>query len=98
MSVISTPVLGLTALALCAAAAGLIALLRFNVKVQSVSRRLLGFRVYDWNADMKLPMRSRSYQIALYVTMKSLPREPSAPRVGAPAASPSSPSRAPRAV
>ncbi len=98
MSLISTPGLGMTAFALCSAAVGLVALLRFNVKVQTVSRRLLGFRVYDWNADMKLPMRSRSYQIALYVTMKSLPRESTAPRVGAPAASPPSPSRATRAA
>ena len=40
--------------------------------------RGLGVRVYDFGADLELPadLESRSYRFALYLTMKSLPREP----------------------
>lgn len=64
-----------------------------NVKFRVASARWIGVRVYDFGADLNLPptRHSRSYQIALYLTMKSLPREPiepqSAPRISARAAS-----------
>jgi hypothetical protein len=58
-----------------------VAALCVRVKVRSASRRGLGVRVCDLGADVVLPrgLHSRSYQIAFYLTMKSLPREPAAP-------------------
>jgi hypothetical protein len=76
MTASSQPAYGMLALA----AAGLIvvALLSINVKVRTFTARRLGVRVYDFAADLELPatLRSRSYRFALYLTMKSLPREP----------------------
>lgn len=48
-----------------------------KVKLRGVSARWFGVRVYDFGADFKLPraLHSRSYQFALYLTLKSLPRE-----------------------
>jgi hypothetical protein len=66
---------GMFALAIGALAA--VAVLAINVKVRAFSGRRLGVRVYDFGADLELPssLRSRSYRFALYLTMKSLPRE-----------------------
>jgi hypothetical protein len=65
-------------LALCVVALFLVVLLAVSVKVRAVSGRWLGVRVYDFGADLNLPpaLHSRGYQFALYLTMKSLPREP----------------------
>ena len=70
------PALGLFALVVLVFAA-----LRLGVKLRGHARRGLGVSVYDFGADLKLPsaLHSRSYQIALYMTMKSLPREPRQP-------------------
>jgi len=89
--------------ALIASAVLVVALLGGGVKLRSASRRFLGVRVYDFGADLSLPptIATRSYQIALYLTMKSLPREPAetpAPRVSAPAPAPREAPRAHRAV
>ena len=89
--------------ALIVGATLVLALLSGGVKLRSASRRLLGVIVYDFGADLRLPptVGSRSYQIALYLTMKSLPREPvetPAPRVSAPSAAGREAPRAPRAV
>ena len=69
------------ALALAAVALLVVAVLIASVKVRMLTTRWLGVRVYDFGADLKLPpvLRSRSYQIALYLTMKSLPRDESDP-------------------
>ncbi len=82
---------GVFALVLVAAVL-IVAATRVRVKLSAASRRLRGVSVYDFGADLKLPpsAHSRSYQVALYLTMKSLPREPAdapAPRVSARAAS-----------
>ncbi len=87
----SSTAFGVLALALLAALI-FVAARRTKVKIVAMSRRLQGVRVYDFGADLKLPpsVHSRSYQIALYFTMKSLPREPietPAPRVSATGAS-----------
>ncbi len=73
--------LGLLAVVLAVGAALFVAAVCLNVKIRAASTRWIGFRVYDFGADLKLPptLHSRSYQIALYLTMKSLPREPVAP-------------------
>ncbi len=64
-------------LALAVAALLILALIAVSVKWRAFSARRLGVRVYDFGADLKLPpaLRSRGYQFALYLTMKSLPRE-----------------------
>jgi hypothetical protein len=69
------PALGLLALAL------IVLGVRAGVKLRSIRQRGFGVSVYDFGADLKLPppLNSRSYQIALYMTMKSLPREPAEP-------------------
>jgi hypothetical protein len=69
---------GLTALFVFAGGAFLVAAVCAGVKLRAASRRGFGVRVYDLGADLTLPRRlhSRSYQIAFYLTMKSLPREP----------------------
>jgi len=48
-----------------------------GVKLRAASRRGCGVKIYDFGADLTLPSRlhSRSYQIALYLTMKSMPAE-----------------------
>jgi hypothetical protein len=68
-------------LALTVAALLLVVLLALSVKVRAISGRRLGVRVYDFGADLQLPptLHSRSYRFALYLTMKSLPREPAEP-------------------
>jgi hypothetical protein len=85
MSSYVPPVLGLAALAL------LIAALSLRIRLRAVARRARGVSVLDFGADLELPRRlhSRSYQIALYLTMKSQQREPAptAARVNASAAS-----------
>ncbi len=77
-------------LALSIGALILVVLLALSVKVRAISDRRLGVRVYDFGADLELPptLHSRSYRFALYLTMKSLPREPAVPhrRVSAAAA------------
>ena len=67
----------------------LVLLLAVSVKVRALSGRRLNVRVYDFGAHLDLPptLHSRSYRFALYLTMKSLPREPAEPRrLSAPAA------------
>jgi hypothetical protein len=67
----------------------LVAAVCAGIKVRGASRRGFGVQVYDLGADLTLPrtLHSRSYQIAFYLTMKSLPREPApAPKLTAPAA------------
>jgi hypothetical protein len=100
MSVFSSPGSGVIALVLLVALAALAALLSRNVKLRSASRRWLGFSVYDFGADLDVPspLRSRSNQIAFYVTMKALPRENTAAPAKAAAGSPPSASGAPRAA
>ena len=73
MSAYVPPALGLFALIALVFAA-----LRLRVKLRAVAKRKFGVSVYDFGADLELPPRlhSRSYKIALYMTMKSLPREP----------------------
>ena len=69
------PALGMLALAVV----GLIVVvaLAIHVKVRAFATRGCGVNVYDFGADLELPARnSRSYRFALYLTMKSLPREP----------------------
>ena len=58
----------------------ILAALLAGVKLRAASRRGYGVKVYDFGADLTLPraLPARSYQIALYLTMKSLPREPEA--------------------
>jgi len=65
-------------LALSIGALLLVILLAVSVKVRAISGRRLDVRVYDFGADLELPptLHSRSYRFALYLTMKSLPREP----------------------
>jgi hypothetical protein len=66
---------GLLALA---AVAFVIAALRVSVKLRTAAARGRGVRVYDLGCDVDLPARAstRSYQIALYLTMKSRGAEP----------------------
>jgi hypothetical protein len=70
------PAYGMLALAVIALL--VVVALAINVKVRAFTTRGLGVRVYDFGADLELPsaMKSRSYRFALYLTMKSLPREP----------------------
>ena len=70
---------GLTVFALTAAAL-VLAAVGLGVKLRAAYRRGGGVRVCDLGADLTLPpsLNSRSYQIAFYLTMKSLPREPAA--------------------
>ena len=100
MSVYFLPGFGTIALVGVVMFAGLAALFFTNVKLRHVSRRWLGFSVHDFSAELQAPspLRSRSYQIALYVTMKALPRSGDATPLSAPSASPPSASRAPRAA
>jgi hypothetical protein len=76
----SGPALGMVALV--AGALVLVVLIALSVKLRAGSARKLGVSVYDLGADLRLPptLHSRGYQFALYLTMKSLPREPAAPR------------------
>ena len=64
--------------ALAAVALLVVAWVAVSVKVRAFSGRGAGVRVYDFGADLDLPstLPSRSYRFALYLTMKSLPREP----------------------
>ena len=67
------PLYGLLALALVAL---IVVVARAGVKFRAASSRGRGVRVYDVGADLALPSRhARSYQIALYLTMKSRPPE-----------------------
>jgi len=77
-------------LALCVVALLLFILLAVSVKFRAFSGRRFGVRVYDFGADLDLPpaLHSRSYRFALYLTMKSLPREPSEPHRRVSAAAP----------
>ncbi|MDE3177940.1 MAG: hypothetical protein KGM15_17710 [Pseudomonadota bacterium] len=72
------------ALFLVAMLALFVAALRFRVKLRAIAKHGLGVSVYDFGADLELPQRlhSRSYQIAIYLTMKSLPREPAEKAAG----------------
>lgn len=85
MTAYSVSALGAAALVI---AALLFAAALAGVKLRAASRRGCGVSVYDFGADLTLPraLPARSYQIALYLTMKSLPREPQAPKVSARAA------------
>ena len=55
-----------------------IAALRVSVKFRAAATRSRGVRVYDLGCHVDLPARlsARSYQIALYLTMKSRALEP----------------------
>jgi hypothetical protein len=77
-------------LALSVVALLLVALLAVSVKVRALSGRRLNVRVYDFGAHLDLPptLHSRSYRFALYLTMKSLPREPAEPHRSVNAAAP----------
>jgi hypothetical protein len=79
MTDVSSPALGWLALAVLALL--LLAALVVTVKVRLLSARGLGVTVYDFGADLRLPpvLRSRSYRVALYLTMKSLPRDGAEP-------------------
>ena len=67
----------------------LIAIFR-NVMLRAAAGRGQGVRVYDLGCDVDLPARlsARSYQIALYLTMKSRAAEPLDRPVSGPASSP----------
>ena len=77
-------------LALSVVALILVVLLAVSVKVRAISGRRLNVRVYDFGAHLDLPptLNSRSYRFALYLTMKSLPREPAEPHRRVSAAAP----------
>lgn len=64
--------------------------LRVGVKLRAAAAQGRGVRVYDLGCDVDLPARlsARSYQIALYLTMKSRAREPAERPVNGPVASP----------
>ena len=67
------PIYGLLALLLIGV---IVAAMRMGVKFRAAFHRFRGVRVYDLGADVALPSRqARSYQIALYLTMKSRPPE-----------------------
>jgi hypothetical protein len=68
-------------IALCVAALLVVLLLAVSVKLRAISGRRFGVHVYDFGAHLDLPptLHSRSYRFALYLTMKSLPREPAEP-------------------
>jgi hypothetical protein len=59
-----------------------IAVRRVSVKLRAAAARGRGVRVYDLGCDVEFPARlsarpaARSYQIALYLTMKSRAPEP----------------------
>ena len=71
-----------SAFGLLIALALVLAAVMVGVKLRTASRRGYGVKVYDFGADLTLPrtLHSRSYQIALYLTMKSLPAEAEAAR------------------
>jgi len=73
-----SPAYAVNPLWLIAGALLVLAALCVGVKLRAASRRGFGVQVYDLGADVTLPrgLNSRSYQIAFYLTMKSLPREP----------------------
>jgi hypothetical protein len=73
-----SPAYGVNPWLLVAGALVFFAALCVGVKLRAASRRGYGVQVYDLGADVTLPrgLNSRSYQIAFYLTMKSLPREP----------------------
>jgi hypothetical protein len=66
----TAPLLGLLALFILAI---IVFAARANVKIRTAKGRGCGVKVYDLNADLALTskMHTRSYQIALYLTMKS---------------------------
>lgn len=71
--------LHLSPLALCLIASAFVLCvgILLSIKFRTTSKQIKNVRIYDFSADLKLPMRrSRSYQFALYITLKSLPREP----------------------
>ena len=69
----TVPIYGLLVLACLGA---IVAAARAGVKFRAAFHRFRGVRVYDLGADVALPSRhARSYQIALYLTMKSRPPE-----------------------
>jgi len=73
-----SPADGVNPLLLIAGALLFFAALCVGVKLRAAARRGYGVQVYDLGADVTLPrgLNSRSYQIAFYLTMKSLPRDP----------------------
>jgi hypothetical protein len=76
MTASTPPAYGILALAIVCLM--IVVALSLSVKVRAFTARRLGVRVYDFAADLELPstLKSRSYRFALYLTMKSLPREP----------------------
>jgi hypothetical protein len=78
MPAFSVPPYGVPPLLVVFGALLLFAAVCVGVKLHAAARRGFGVRVYDIGADLTLPraLHSRSYQIAFYLTMKSLPREP----------------------
>jgi len=71
----TAPLYGLLVLVLLAL---IVVAARAGVKFRAASSRGRGVSVYDLGADLALPSRhARSYQIALYLTMKS--RSPETP-------------------
>lgn len=76
MTASTQPAYGMLALAVVVLI--LVVLLSLSVKVRAFTARRFGVRVYDFAADLELPstLKSRSYRFALYLTLKSLPREP----------------------
>ncbi len=83
------PASGVTPYVAAAGAVLVFAAVCVGVKLRAAARRGFGVHVYNLGADLTLPrsLHSRSYQIAFYLTMKSLPREPApAPKVTADAA------------
>ncbi len=93
MSAHSVSEYGVTPLLVVAGLLLVFAAVCVGVKLRAASRRGCGVQIYDLGADVTLPraLHSRSYQIAFYLTMKSLPREPSpaaaTPKLTTPAAS-----------
>jgi hypothetical protein len=91
MPALSVPAYGVPPLLIVGGALLLVAAVCVGVKLRAAARRGYGVHVYDLGADLTLPraLHSRSYQIAFYLTMKSLPREPapSASKLTTPAAS-----------
>ena len=64
-------------LALVALGLGVFAFLVISVKVRALSARRFGVRVLDLGADLDLrpTAHTRGYRFALYLVMKSTPRE-----------------------
>ncbi len=68
----------------------IVVVLGVSVKLRAAAGRGRGVRVYDLGCDVDMPARlsARSYQIALYLTMKSRTAEPGERPVSGPVASP----------